>query len=94
MAVLLVLLLQIFDPVLMLAYKIEQVSLQIQLFKRILSTVGVIISNGETRLKGSLSVLSLSLLTLVSTQVLSLLIVPQLCLHELSLTLILPPKLF
>lgn len=34
MAVLLVVLLQICDPVLMLVYKIEQVSLQIQLFKK------------------------------------------------------------
>lgn len=52
MAVLLVVLLQICDPVLMLVYKIEQVSLQIQFFKIILSTLGVIISNGETRSKG------------------------------------------
>lgn len=83
MAVLSVVILQIYDVIFFtLVYNIEQVSLQIQFFFRILSTFGIIISNGKSRSKGSLTVLSLSLLTLVSTQVLSLLIVPQLCPHE------------
>lgn len=53
MAVLLVVILQIYDVIFFtLVYNIEQVSLQIQFFFRILSTFGIIISNGEQQVKG------------------------------------------